>query len=466
MKKVLLTAFIVLCFALCLVPSLGMIIAPSNEPIGNERETKLPSLTDESGEINTEYTTQLGGYFEHHFALRPQAITADAKIQSSLFSVSNNDSVVVGKDGWLYYSSTLDNYQGKNVFSDRKTQSIIHNLNILQEFSKSRGVDFMFTIAPNKNSLYPKNMPYYYNQKVSEESNRDKINKALKNSDISYCDLYSLFNDKDETLYFARDSHWNNKGALMVYDSVLSKLGKSHDDYSAADSVRKKDFVGDLSKMIYPAGSEPEYNTYYGAEDRYEYVTDTKSVEDALIKTACKDSTGSLYMYRDSFGNSLLPFFASAYNTATFTKSFPMLLEIDFDEAKPDAFIMELVERNLDWICTRPPIITAPEITYLNTDGKIAGKSGTDIKACEYSPLYTEISGEVDCGDLTDNTEFYVSVTDSQGKTRIYEAFSTCTDNSDYAFTAYLPSKDFPAGSKADIKIIAKNDNGYYEIGE
>lgn len=465
MKKVFLTVFIAACFAICVLPSLGMIFAAESEPIGNEKETNLPEFTDESGKLNTSYTTQLGEYFEHHFAFRPQAITADAKIQASLFSVSNNDSVIAGSDGWLYYSSTLDNYLGKNVFSNRKANSVVHNLRIIQEFSESHGADFMFTIAPNKNTLYPEHMPYYYSQKVSEESNRDKVSEALAESGVNYCNLYSLFENQDEVLYFAHDSHWNNKGALLAYDAILSQLGKSHDDFSTVQSVRKKDFTGDLAKMIYPSGAEPEYNTYYGAEDRYNYITDTKSVEDSFIKTENSDGSGSLYMYRDSFGNSLLPYFASAYKTAAFTKSFPMLLEKDFEESAPDTFVLELVERNLDWLITRPPVITAPEITYLKTDGTLSGEVKTDISACEYSPLYTEISGEVQCGDLRDDSEFYISVTDSQEKNAVYEAYSTSTDESEYAFTAYLPSEAFPADSEADIKIIAKINSGYYEIG-
>ena len=450
---------------MCVLPSLGMIAAPASEPIGNERETKFPSLTDNDGSPNTSFPTQLGEYFEKHFAFRALAITADAKIQSSVFSTSNNDSVIVGRDGWLYYKSTLDNYLGKNVFSERKADSVAHNLELLQSFCESRGISFMFTVAPNKNSLYPEHMPYYYGQKVSEESNRGKVSAALAKSDVEYCDLFSLFNNTKQELYFARDSHWNNKGALMVYNELMTKLGKAHDDYSEAQSVRKKDYTGDLAKMLYPSGSEPEYNTYYGAENRYKYLTDTKSVEDSFIQTESAEGTGSLYMYRDSFGNALLPYFAAAYQKATFTKSFPMLLENDFKNSNPDTFVMELVERNLDWLITRPPVISAPEITYLKTDGALPGKAEAKTAVCEYSPLYTEISGDVNCGKLGGDAEFYVSVTDPQGKNSVYQAYNICTDKSDYGFKIYLPSDVFPAGTKADIKIIAKTDSGYYEIG-
>lgn len=70
-----------------------MIVAPSNEAIGNEQQTKLPSVKTENGSFNEEYLQQLGDYFSTHYALRPQIMSADAEIQSKVFGVSNVDTV-------------------------------------------------------------------------------------------------------------------------------------------------------------------------------------------------------------------------------------------------------------------------------------------------------------------------------------------------------------------------------------
>ncbi len=60
---------------------------------------------------------------------------------------------------------------------------------------------------------------------------------------------------------------------------------------------------------------------------------------------------------------------------------------------------------------------------------------------------------------------FYVSLTDGNGKTAAYEAFGSCTYENENGFKLYLPSEIFPAGTNADVKIIAKNGDGFYEIG-
>jgi len=54
----------------------------------------------------------------------------------------------------------------------------------------------------------------------------------------------------------------------------------------------------------------------YVINQTYSYVTPTKSVEEAIIATENDKASDRLYMYRDSFGNALLPYFANAYNEA------------------------------------------------------------------------------------------------------------------------------------------------------
>lgn len=465
-KKIFLVLFTALCLILCIIPSAGMIFAPSNELIGNEKETPFPSTSNEDGSFNLQFFTELGKYFETHFAFRAELIDADAKIQSNLFKTSNIDTVTVGTDGWLYYSSTLGDYTGDNLFTARETADLVRNLTLIRDYAKNQGVDFLFTIAPNKNTLYPEHMPYFIATDGGVR-NRDLVNEALSNSDLTYVNLFDLFKAQKDTLYFERDSHWTNEGALLVYNAVMDALGKAHDDYSAAEILRKQDFNGDLAAMLYPNGAEPEFNCYYGAEDKYTYTTDTKSVEDSYIQTSAPSETGKLYMYRDSFGNSLLPFFASAYNTATFTKAFPMILEYDLMGAQPDVFVMELVERNLDWLITRPPVIPSPKLSLYQT---IPADTPVDFtvsaQPCEFSPLYLEFSGTVDSAALDPDDTIYVSVTDDKGNSTVFECYGLRSDeDGKTAFTAYTHADEYAASTGLDISVIIQKGTDFTEIG-
>ena len=454
LKKILLPLFITICFAVCLIPSVGMIFNPTNETIGNERKTEFPSFKDEDGKRNLDYLNDLGSYFDTHFAFRPELITADASIQAKLFGTSNIPSVVSGKKGWLYYSSTVNDYTGRNQLSDDEIKGIVNNLTIVQNYANSNGADFIFTIAPNKNTLYPDNMPYYY-KKAGNVYNRDTVSKALQDSEVNYCNLFELFEGQSETLYFARDSHWNNKGALLAYNAVTDSLSKSHDDFAEAEISRKKDFAGDLAKMIFPAGAEPEYNYYYGAEEKFTYITETESVEDSFIQTSCESADGKLYMYRDSFGNALLPFFAGAYREATFTKSFPMILDFDFKSTKPDTFIMEIAERNVSWLIERPPVMLSPEVTVFRTDKDLGEKIDAEITPCEYSPAYIAVKGKL-AGDYKDAESVYVSVKGIDGQDITRECYTLFTDGQ-REYLAYFDANEIDISTSAEISVKIKN---------
>ena len=64
-------------------------------------------------------------------------------------------------------------------------------------------------------------------------------------------------------------------------------------------------------------------------------------------------------MFRDSFGNTLYPFLADSFGQATFSRSMPYRLTM-LEDTGADTVLIELVERNLDYLCTRAPVFPAP----------------------------------------------------------------------------------------------------------
>ena len=202
-------------------------------------------------------------------------------------------------------------------------------------------------------------MPCYYGKRESTVSNLENFSSSLKDSKLNYCDLLTTFKGYDEVLYLEQDSHWDNKGALIAYNKILDSLGKTHNNYENVTVSRKKSFYGDLGKMLYPSTQKPEYNYEYDINESYSYVTPTKSVEEPIIATQNDEATGRLYMYRDSFGNALLPYFANAYNSAYFTKTFPVNLALEVTVQQSDTVIFEIAERNLIWFAQSPPVIPA-----------------------------------------------------------------------------------------------------------
>ncbi len=443
----------VLCIVLCISPFAGMAFARTDTTSENRQLAQFPDIIGEQG-FNYEFLGQLGEYFEDRYAGRNFMINADSLIQGDMFRVSNAGTVVKGSDGWLYYSDTVDDYISKPRLSENGVRNAARNIAIMQSYIRSKGAEFIFAVAPNKNSLYPENMPYYYRKSYGGEKTIKAVKPLLEENQVNCVDLFSLFEDEKETLYLKRDSHWNNKGALMVYNAVMDNLNLSHNDYSTTQVIREKKEIGDLNKMLYPVSAEPEWNYYYQFDCDLNYVTDTKSVEDAWIETKSDAENGTLLMFRDSFGNTLIPFFAREFSYSYFSKGTPYLLESYIDKYKPDYVIVEKVERNLNEFSIDPPVLSMACDYKPGEDCKTVETSASlNVSNFDGDSDYIVINGSIDEEFSENYSDIYLSVGD-----KMYTAFSVSDENGDNGYRVYLKKDSVP--SSAGVSVIVSSDNG------
>ena len=231
MKKFIRIFYSVIFFGACLLPFAAMPFAGEETSLENRELASFPSLTTEEG-INTEFLSEAGAYFQDHFAFRSKLVTANALLRGKLLGVSAEDGVIQGTDGWLYYSDSLDDYQGKNLLSGRSLFNIAHSTAMVQADLEAQNIRFLFTVAANKNSLYGEHMPYYDSLVITEENNLARLEPLLEKEGVNYLDLKTVFQNQDEVLYHKRDSHWNNKGAALAADEILAALDQEHDPWA------------------------------------------------------------------------------------------------------------------------------------------------------------------------------------------------------------------------------------------
>ena len=453
MKK-LQVLYIAAFFAVCLVPFAGMAVTGQESSSENRTLAEFPQLKTEEG-INVQWLSDAGEYFQDHFAFRNELVTANALINGKILGTSTASGVIQGTDGWLYYKDSLEDYLGENLLEDRSLYNISHILSLMQEYLAEKNVQFAFTVAPNKNSLYDANMPYYDSCKVSDNKNLINLRKYLKNENVSYVDLYEPLAKADEILYHKRDSHWNNKGAALASDLLLEGLGKEHESYTDETYTVKTDFTGDLDEMLYPLATTPEDEIYYDRQTTFAYVGEVESNFDPRITTVNPVKTGSLVMYRDSFGNALLPFMADAYGNAYFSRGIPYQLT-DVDTMAADTVVVERAERFLPEMAESAPVMPAPERTVSTGEDKADPEAVKDLEIITQGN-YLKISGRIAEKYLDTESRIYVR-TDGD---KVYEAFPndvTLDDGSTDCggFTLYLPVGT--ATEKSNLEILIGND--------
>ena len=201
-----------------------------------------------------------------------------------------------------------------------------------------------------------RSMPARY-VRAGESSDLDRLEALLDAQGVAFCDVRQTLLGAGETAYYRTDSHWNGYGSALACDVILSALGR--DSALAEEDFSPQPHGGDLYQMLYPASKKQEQGLSLARQRAFQYVGAVHSADDQLIRTESGGS-GALLAFRDSFGNALHEDLAEAFASAVFSRSMPYDLSL-MQDAQPDTVLVQLVERNLRWLSTRPPLLPAPE---------------------------------------------------------------------------------------------------------
>lgn len=432
MKKLI---YIFIFLFICLIPSAGFLFGGTGGIQENKNPGKIPSLKDEDGKINVHYLSDAGTWFEKNFAFRSEMVTAHAVIFYRCFGMSAQKGVIAGTDGWLYYKDSLEDYQGK-LMSRRQLFQVAHSLKMIQDYAEKYGVKFIFVPAPNKNSLYGGNMPYYYRLFAGSESNLVHLYEFLNMEGVNYVDLRASLGGEDRVLYHKRDSHWTNEGAAIAADVIMDTLNWEHKSYKGKAYSVRRDFEGDLEGMLFPARIRPEEEVYYEPMPEFTYVEEVENNFAPRISTR-SEAAGNLLMYRDSFGNALLPFFAESYGKAYFSRSLPYYLP-ELEQYGADTLVILRAERFLPEMAEKPPFMEAMEADSHTEERADFYPVSPEVKE---EGEYIRISGTID--QVEYNTRILIRIRaydESAGEyvKKCYEAFPYTDGEGREAYTMAL----------------------------
>lgn len=454
------TVYVVIFFAVCLVPLCLCGFMKNDKAIGNNELSEFPALTNADGTLNTEYFLQFDDYFTDHLPLRPQLVTADNYIKSQLFG-GNTANVISGKNGYIFSAETVNDYVGV-TYSQRKINNIARTVKLMQEKAEVSGNNFVFTVIPNKSSVYPEYMPPRYIK--SDVNNLSLLEIELEALGVNYANVRSVLQSVDGELYFKRDTHWNGMGALYGFNVIMNSLGKDANAYNGIDYTYIKDWRGDIDKLLYPSGGTYDYQYYFdidvsaltfmspylGADNEAvlrDLMSDSEE-HDTMIKTVNPRGQGQLLMLRDSFSRAMLPFLLTSYRSTTISRSQPFAMTSLADGSGTDV-IYEIVERNLGKIVESAPIMEAVRCDAPVVGGTVVGDNTIRV---DKTQSLTRIYGILDEKYFDDSSRIFVTFSDS-GESYTYEAFPICETEllsldkpSDYGFSLIL-ADDLPSGS-------------------
>lgn len=417
MKKGFMIAFIAAILTACLLPIGANIFGYTAVNRENRPLARAPQIVDRDG-LNLEFPSDFDDYWQDHFGLREELVTAFHAATLAIFNDTLNEKVVAGKDGFLFYSETLNDYTGLETMSDADILRAANVIRQISEYAEANGAKFVFSVAPNKNTVYPEYMPSRI-KRTSAVSNHTRLYAALSDAGVDTLDFAALLTEHkgDGLLYYQQDTHWNQRGALIAYNAIMKLImnGEGYETYSAAVPHDETGYYGDLHNFVLPAEESTLPYPEYGIAANYTLDEGARMERDINFGTSSsKNAEKSLLLYRDSFGEALIPLLSTNLGRAVYSQEFPYNLELNGESY--GMIMIELVERNIPNLLTGAPLMQASE-KQLPTDAVSVSCTANTQKRSGFTQLYGSIAA------YPAAERIYIEVACTDGAVRVYEAF-------------------------------------------
>lgn len=277
---------------------------------------------------------------ETHLALRTALITWRDRLLA-LIGESGSDQVVRG-DGMLFYDEEMPDYLGQSALNEDELAALADTLLGLSDALAAENRRLVILLAPNKSSVYPEFLPARCLPSDSP-SNLTRLQEALAGRGVAYLDAQAILlaGKAQGRLYFANDTHWNARGAGLVYRALMDMLGLPvpYGDVTFAPGQ-----AGDLIVMAQPGASPIEPDAQPDIPRAYRTARPMRSLDDMRIETAADADTPSLLIVRDSFGKGLFPYLANSISRMVCSRVYEDIPG-QARQAEADVVVVEIVER-------------------------------------------------------------------------------------------------------------------------
>jgi len=194
----------------------------------NREPEPFPELHASKASVE-QYPRALEAWFNDHFGFRNSFIKWHSTVKVEWFDTSTSDRVVLGKDGWLFYSARriMDDYQGRHPFTDADLRRWQRLLEERRDWLASKDIRYVFVVAPEKSSIYPEHLPDEIGKNRGTMRLDQLVAYVRAHSDVEVIDLRETFlaeKSDGELLFRKTDTHWSDLGAFLAYRTVVEKL--------------------------------------------------------------------------------------------------------------------------------------------------------------------------------------------------------------------------------------------------
>lgn len=224
-----------LILVLLIIPGVQMVFRPFDEkPLyGAIEQVESPELTP-SGWFGETFQQNAESFLNQHFGFRNMLVRIYNQLKFCLYDQTSANSVVIGKDNYLYEENYIKAYYGRDFIGDSTISKRVERLKKLQDTLRDINKTFIVALAPGKAQFYPDYIPDYLRGEKRITNYEAFLNEAEKQG-LEIIDFNRWFLDMKDTsafpLYPKTGIHWSHYGMNLSLDSLLSYI----ENHQAAD---------------------------------------------------------------------------------------------------------------------------------------------------------------------------------------------------------------------------------------
>jgi alginate O-acetyltransferase complex protein AlgJ len=333
-QKVFEIALIVFFLTVICAPPL-MYILSSKKELSDTEKRELAPFPEAPKDLKTllQFPRKFEDYYNDHFGFREVLIKRYHREMRKRFGQSGVPDVIVGKEGWYFYTPVLDDFRGLRPLTEQKLISWKEDVVRKRDWLAKQGIHYLFVFAPDKQTIYPEYLPDYF-QKAKGTTPIEQFTEYLKQDpDVEILDLRpGLLSAKSEgRLYLKTDTHWNSYGAFVGYKKMIHKISQwfpkeqfKLDFYFQDTTVGRP--AGDLAKMlglhetikeIHPLLKE-RHLCAQRLELNLEIENFRKMKESEPFMKGCRDANLRALVFMDSFFGQIEPFFSENFQKVVY----------------------------------------------------------------------------------------------------------------------------------------------------
>lgn len=248
-------------FAFCSVMGvLSLVQSPDHGSFIREGRAPSPFPELQKAQDARRFPARFESYFQDRLAFRQTLLNAHAAIRVWGLGVSSSPKVIVGTDGWLFLDPSSEAQGVNSAPADVRARRWLECLQQWRDWCASRGIRFLFVLVPEKQTVYPDKLPASHRPPQPALAADHLRRLAPPMLSESFLDLTPVLREasRDRGVYFRTDTHWNDEGGWLGYDTIARRLGFTPISANALLSKLVPNFEGDLARMLHLPRPETE----------------------------------------------------------------------------------------------------------------------------------------------------------------------------------------------------------------